>query len=144
MNMGWPYNPYNPQQFNTYNPNNIMQQSAPAPQMQVPRVNGRNSAEMFAIGPNSSVFLLDESGTILWLVTTDASGYKTIMPYDITPHKDIPAPNYDDIVRRIEQLEAFMNGNTSNIATTQRNEPRRESDGEPTANKATNANGKKF
>ena len=107
-----PYqNPYPNIYQNTYQP---------APQMQVTKVNGRNGAEAFQIGANSSAILLDESGTMVWLVTTDGAGYKTISPYDIAPHKTVPAPDYADLETRIKRLEDAINGNTGDSATAKR------------------------
>ena len=62
--------------------------AASAQQMQVVKVNGEGGANAFNMGPNSSALLLDTSGTMIWAVTTDGAGYKTVVPYDITPHKD--------------------------------------------------------
>ena len=72
-----------------FNPYQFQPQST-----QVVKVNGLYGANAFAIGPNSSALLLDESGTLVWLVTTDGAGYKTVSPYDITPHKEPAAPDY--------------------------------------------------
>ena len=85
--------------------------------MQVVRVNGRNGAEAYGLGPNSSALLLDEGGTLVWLVTTDGAGYKTVAPYDITPHKDTPMPDFGTLESRIAKLEAFMNEYSSDTAT---------------------------
>ena len=85
-------------------------------QEQVVRVNGQGGAEAYAIGPNSSALLLDESGALVWLVTTDGAGYKTVAPYDITPHKAPQAPDYASLEARIKKLEEFIN-DTSDIAT---------------------------
>ena len=98
----------------------IQQQPAQLPQRQVDRVNGENGARAFALGPYSSAMLLDESGTIVWMVTTDGAGYKTIAPYDIMPHKAEPAPDYSDLENRVKKLEDMMggkrNGNSGNPA----------------------------
>lgn len=83
---------------------------------EVVRVNGRGGAETYAIGPNSSALLLDESGTLVWLVTTDGAGYKTISPYDITPHQQAPAPDYSSLEARIKKLEELIH-DTGNTAT---------------------------
>ena len=83
---------------------------------EVVRVNGRGGAETYAIGPNSSALLLDESGTLVWLVTTDGAGYKTISPYDITPHQQAPAPDYSSLEERIKKLEELIH-DTGNTAT---------------------------
>lgn len=76
---------------------------------EVIRVNGRPGAETYAIGPNSSALLLDESGTIVWLVTTDGAGYKTVAPYDISPHQTPAAPDFSSLEARIKKLEERFN-----------------------------------
>ena len=96
---------------NPFNPYGFQRQE------QVVRVNGRGGADAYAIGPNSSAMLLDESGTLVWLVTTDGAGYKTVSPYDITPHKEPQAPDYTSLEARIKKLEEFIN-DTSDIAAT--------------------------
>ena len=97
-------------------------QPAPAPATQVVRVNGENGARSFQMGANSSALLLDESGLMVWLVTSDGAGYKTVSPYDIVPHKNTPAPDYSDLENRIKRLEDMMggrrNGNTGNSSAT--------------------------
>lgn len=72
---------------------------------EVIKVNGANGANAYAIGPNSSALLLDESGTLVWLVVTDGAGYKTVTPYDITPHQVAPAPDFSTLEARIKKLE---------------------------------------
>ena len=120
-------NPFiNPFGYGQQMPQQYMQpgiQQQPAqqlPQRQVDRVNGENGARAFALGPYSSAMLLDESGTIVWMVTTDGAGYKTIAPYDILPHKTESAPDFSDLESRVKKLEEMMggrrNGNTGNPA----------------------------
>ena len=87
------------------------------PKQDVVKVNGENGARAFPIGANSSAILLDESGTLIWLVTTDGAGYKTVMPYDISPHQTAPTPDYSTLEQRIERLEGIINANTSNTST---------------------------
>lgn len=112
-------NPYMPgNQYMDYS--SMMRQQ---PQTQVVRVNGRNGAEAYAIGPNSSALLLDESGMLVWLVTTDGAGYKTVAPYDITPHQTAQAPDYSGLESRIAKLEAIVNEHTADSTATKRNEP---------------------
>ena len=79
-----------------------------APKQEVVKVNGENGARAFPIGANSSAMLLDESGTIVWLVTTDGAGYKSVHPFDITPHQEAPSPDYASLESRIEALERMM------------------------------------
>ena len=93
------------------------------PRQDVVKVNGENGARAFPMGANSSALLLDESGVIVWLVTTDGAGYKTVAPFDISPHEAAPAPDFADLETRITRLEeAVKNGTTSNPANAQRTE----------------------
>ena len=86
------------------------------PQMQVVKVKGRNGAEAYAMGANCSALLLDEGGTMVWLCVTDGAGYKTISPYDITPHQDAPVPDFGSLESRIARLEALMNDTADTTA----------------------------
>ena len=111
------YNPYG-QQLQSYNQQPFQQNM---PQQQVIKVNGENGARAYAMGANSSALLLDECGTIVWLATTDGASYKTVTPYDITPHKTTPLPDYTNLESRITKLEDMVNEYaSSNTATTQR------------------------
>ena len=112
MNFQNPFiNPYGmPQQY----PQPVMPQ---APQQQVVRVNGENGARAYQIGANSSALLLDESGTMIWAVTSDGAGYKTVSAYDIVPHKTAQAPDYGNLENRIKRLEEIVYGNTGNSST---------------------------
>ena len=104
-------NPFAPaNQF--YNPMMQQQPQQLQPQ-QVTRVNGENGARAYQIGPNSSALLLDESGVLVWLVTSDGAGYKSIAPYDITPHQAAPALDFGSLETRIAKLEAMMNERTA-------------------------------
>lgn len=107
-------------------------------QSQVVRVNGENGARAFQMGANSSALLLDESGLMVWLVTSDGAGYKTVSPYDITPHKDAPAPDYGNLESRIKRLEEMMNGYSGNTAAARKNKP------DDAAGKANDRHGQRF
>lgn len=88
-----------------------------APRQEVIKVNGENGARAFPMGANSSALLLDESGVIVWLVTTDGAGYKSVSPFDITPHEAVPMPDFGTLEARITRLEEMIsNGTTSNPA----------------------------
>lgn len=93
-----------------------------APQMQINCVNGRESAQAFSIGPNSSVVLVDNLEPKIWIVTTDSSGYKAVNGFRIIPDNEpqqpIPAEGkvetpdpIKDLTERIEKLEERMNNN---------------------------------
>ena len=106
---------YNPM-INPYMQANLQQNpyQQQQPRQEVVKVNGEGGARAFPIGANSSAILLDESGTLIWLVTTDGAGYKTVSPYDITPHQVAPAPDYSTLEQRIERLEGMIiNGSSS-------------------------------
>lgn len=94
------------------------------PQTQVVRVNGENGAKSYSIGANSSALLLDESGTLVWLITSDGAGYKTVSAYDIVPHQTAPAPDFGSLESRIQnvekRLEEIVNGNARNVAPTRK------------------------
>ena len=111
-------NPFmNPYGFGQMTPGQYMQQGIPQqtptvqlPQQQVVRVNGENGARSYQIGANSSAMLLDESGEIVWLVTSDGAGYKTVSAYDIMPHKAEPPKEYTDLESRVRKLEDMIGG----------------------------------
>ena len=103
------------------------QPPVPVPAQQVVRVNGENGARAYALGANSSALLLDESGLMVWLITSDGAGYKTVQAYDITPHKNTPDPDYGSLEDRIRRLEERVNGNTGN--TSAAGEKQRRADG---------------
>lgn len=100
--------------YNNYFPNQP-QTSYFLPRTEVVRVNGRNGADVYNMAPNSSALLLDESGSLVWLVTTDGAGYKTVTPYDITPHQQTKAPNFSELEARITKLEETINGYSADI-----------------------------
>lgn len=94
-----------------------IQQNNPMMKQEVVKVNGRPGAEAFNLGPNASALLLDTSAPIVWLVQTDGAGYKSLTPYDITPHEEKPPEDkYKSLEERITKLEELINekSNTSN------------------------------
>lgn len=104
-------NPYlNPFQYQNYQ----------LPQMQVVKVNGENGAKSFQMGANSSALLLDESGTMVWLCTTDGASYKTVTPYDISPHQIPKQVDYSTLEDRITRLEELVNANATNSTAIKR------------------------
>ena len=100
----------------------MMPFQAPQQSSQVVKVNGENGARAYSIGPNSSALLLDESGLMVWLVTSDGAGYKTVSAYDISPHKAAQAPDYGTLESRIKRLEEIVNGNTRNTEAAGKHE----------------------
>ena len=111
-------NPY----MNQYGMQQNYQQFPVGPQMQVTKVSGENGARTFQMGPNSSAMLLDESGLMVWLVTSDGAGYKTVTAYDIVPHQEAPKPDWNALDKRITKLEDMIhaNANTADTSATRR------------------------
>ena len=101
------------------------------PMQQVVKVNGENGAKQYQMGANSSALLLDESGLMVWLITSDGAGYKTVSAYDIVPHKAVPTPDYGSLESRIQKLEDIVNGysrNTESVSKKQSNDAKRKTD----------------
>ena len=99
-----------------------------SPPSSVIKVNGENGARAYQIGANSSALLLDESGLMVWLVVSDGAGYKTVTPYDITPHQAAPAPDFGSLESRIKRLEDMMNDSADTYTIKRRSKP--DGDGE--------------
>lgn len=90
------------------------------PQYDIIRVNGENGANAFQMGPNSKILLLDENAPIVWLVQTDGAGYKTVEPYDVTPHKAAPLVNLNSLEARITALEEKLNDKSDTRSNRQK------------------------
>ena len=92
------------------------------PQKQVEKLNGKNAAMQYPMGANSSAWILDESGLISWLITTDSAGYKTVTAYDINLHQDAPAPDYGTLENRITRLEEIIDARNTADSSAVRKE----------------------
>ena len=129
------YNPYATSYFPNYagmtqpvvNPSMTY---APLPQREIDKVNGEESAKAFPIGPNSSVILMDQNDPLIWVVVTDASGYKTVKPFTISPYTpEQPVSTNDlkeqltDISCRLNKLEERINYGESNNDSSWKNKP---------------------
>lgn len=93
------------------------------PHMDITKVTGKKGAEKFEMGPNSSALLLDLNDPLVWFVSTDGAGYKTILPYKITPYEPDPEPDvmslFNKLNQRLTSIEERMNSNESNRSTSQ-------------------------
>lgn len=116
-----------------FNPYGFLQQyqQPQLPSTQVTKVHGENGARAYTMGPNSSALLLDESGLMVWLVTSDGAGYRSVSAYDIVPHQEAPKPDYGTLENRISRLEEIVNGNPGNPVATRKG---KSNDVKPTAN----------
>ena len=77
---------------------------APLQQVEIQKVTGEESARAYPLAPNSSIILLDSNNPLIWVVTTDASGYKTVNPFTITPYTPEKAPSAEDINERLKVI----------------------------------------
>ena len=118
-------NPY----MNPYGMQQTFQQYPAGPQMQVTKVSGEAGARAYQMGPNSSALLLDESGLMVWLCTTDGASYKTVTAYDIVPHQEAPAPDWNALDARITKLEGLIHANTADSSATRKRPGGKSDDG---------------
>lgn len=96
-----------------------MQPQRPVQRQEVVKVNGENGAMALQLPANSSAIALDMSGTMIWLITTDGAGYKSVNPFDITPHKAEPMPDFGSLESRIAALERMMKDASSDSGTAE-------------------------
>ena len=106
--------------------NNQYLQNLMLPQQRQPynvtEVNGKNGVDAFCMPPNSSDLLLDTTAPIVWLVKTDGAGYKTSVPYDITPHKSEEDVQFKTLEERIKKLEETVNAKSDIKPITRKSE----------------------
>ena len=86
------------------------------PHYEVKRVNGENGARALPMGPNSSTFAADNTKEDrIWLIMTDAAGYRTVRPIKAKFEDVIDQQNLQDtllaISDRLSRLEERMNNN---------------------------------
>ena len=94
------------QQHQMNNPNIL-------PPQQVLQANGKASINALRMSPNSSVLIMDSTAPMVWLCTSDGLGNVTPVPYDITPHKDMPAPDLGSFESRLTAVEAGLSSISS-------------------------------
>lgn len=79
-------------------------------QEQITTVNGYNGANSLRLAPNSSKLALDVSGDILWCITTDSAGYKTIKPQKLSDMEMPLSPEYKSLEDRLTKIEEQLGG----------------------------------
>jgi hypothetical protein len=90
-------------------------------QQKVIEVAGKPGVDALQLGPDSSALALDITATIIWLIKTDGTGYKTSFPYDIKPHEDEkPIDHFKELEERIIKLEETVNAKQSNTTNARR------------------------
>lgn len=79
-------------------------------------VNGGEGARALQMLPNSQALLLDDTAPLVWLAQTDGAGYKTVTPYDITPHVQEEPVDMKTIEERLERIERMMDNGKPDFA----------------------------
>lgn len=106
---GQNFNPYNPA-FNNFNAQmtqqqiaqqRLMQMQPPVHQQQsdLQFVNGRESADMYVMPPNSKTILMDSNRARFYLKETDAAGMAKVTAYDFQAATDAPEASKDFVTR---------------------------------------------
>lgn len=119
-------NPYVPNYYN--NTAQTFPLTQQAPHMEIQKVSGEESAYAFPMGPNSSAILLDVNNPLIWIVTTDASAFKTVTPFTITKYEPEKPVNTEDLKAelaqvndRLAKLEERMRANESGNGSNWKN-----------------------
>ena len=92
----------------------MLQQSVP---QQITEVSGKNGVDAFQLPPNSSALLLDTTAPRVWSVKTDGAGYKTSVPWRISPEESEEEKQYKSLEERIAKIEEKLNeSDTKSVA----------------------------
>lgn len=121
---------------------NTSYQNQQLPHYDIVKVNGRNGAEAFQMGPNSQVLLLDETAPVLWLASTDGAGYKTVSAFDISPHQDQQQTMLSSIEQRLARLEEYIyEPSESGSRDAKQRNPKQRNNGQQQSNANVKASG---
>lgn len=90
------------------------------PHYEAPQLRGKADAYNFAMSPNSEIFLPDATEDLIWWIKTDAQGTKTVIPLDISVHKDPEPVDLQSIESRLTKMEELINAKF-NKQTSKRN-----------------------
>lgn len=85
------YMPYGQQSYPQaswyYQPTQTQVQPQQQPFDLIIAVSGRNGAEAFQMPPNSRAVLFDDRQDVMYRVSTDGAGYKTVTEFDFSPRE---------------------------------------------------------
>ena len=71
-------------------------------------IHGENAAWQFPIG-SGEIYLPDADEDIIWWIKVDQNGTKSVMPFDVTPHKKPEPIDMNSIMERLSALEERVN-----------------------------------
>ena len=97
----------NNQQINNYPYNWVAQSRLPV--YRADPIHGENAAWQFMMGPNSEIYLPDDTENIIWWIRTDQNGNRSVTPFDVSPHKKPEPIDINAILTRLDSLEEKVN-----------------------------------
>ena len=86
--------------------NNYNQQRLPV--YKADPIHGENAAWAFPIG-GGEIYLPDADEDIIWWIKVDQNGSKSVIPFDVTPHKKPEPVDMNNIIDRLNALEEKVN-----------------------------------
>lgn len=101
------FNPYSSWSFPNAQPRTFNQ---PLPTYKAEPIHGENAAWQVPMGPNSEIYLPDADEDLIWWIRTDSNGSKSIIPFDVTPHKKPEPVDINEILARLGAVEEWING----------------------------------
>ena len=90
-----------------YQPTQAQAQPQQQPFDLIIAVSGRNGAEAFQMPPNSRAVLFDDKRDIMYRVSTDGAGYKTVTEFDFSPREGAEKPSEAQYATKTD-IEALM------------------------------------
>jgi len=119
------YNNFYPNYYNQnpqINQNGQYYQGYQNTKTQVIKVHGIDGAKTYNLAPSSSVLLLDETASRIFLKSTDDAGYPSIVSYRIDLWEEEPTKEYSDLENRIKKLEEMFNEKPNTSKSKQKSE----------------------
>lgn len=110
------YNPYGNTGFGTNSPYPSSNQYnlsnnygyGQLPKYEIMKINGKGGVDALQMAPNSELLALDKTSNLVWLIQTDAAGYKTSYPFTITPYEEEKPADVNELSSRITKLEQML------------------------------------
>ena len=87
------------------------------PKTSVKKVTGIEGANMYPMAPDSSEILVDNNSDVIYLVTTDSAGLKTVKPFTISPVVEQPKIDVSSFEDRLKRLEEIVNAKSDSSST---------------------------
>jgi hypothetical protein len=83
------------------------------PRRGITKVHGEQGAQTLQMQPDDQCIALDETTpegkTIIWVITTDSRGIKTLCkPYEVSDYIPKPPVDVDDLNNRMKRMEEFL------------------------------------